>query len=78
MKLKPSALRYFKKHKVVSKIELRFVIWEIGLSRETVGTACQKDDENKLANSDSQQQLHWLQEIIARRRINCSTYDVCM
>lgn len=30
MKLKPSALKYFKKHKLVSKIGLRFVIWEIG------------------------------------------------
>lgn len=58
MKLKPSAFKYFKKDKLVSKIGLRFVIWEIGLSCETVGTPCQKDDEKKLANSDSWQQLH--------------------
>lgn len=58
MKLKPSFFKYFKKHKLVSKIGLRFVIWEI--SCETVGTPCHKDDENKLANSDSRQQLHWL------------------
>lgn len=60
MKLKPSAFKYFEKHKLVSKIGLRFVTWEIGLSCETVGTPCQKDDENKLANSDSWQQFHWL------------------